>query len=515
MNLAKKKTVAFSKQSVTFAIIILLFCFGCHKDIEKKPNILFCISDDQSYIHTSIQGTQEISTPNFDKVAKNGILFNNAYCNASSCAPSRASILTGRNIWELEEGGLLFGALRKKYITFSHLLKQHGYYTGFTGKGYDPANSKDEPYHARPIAEAFNQLTMDSPEGIFNVDYSGNFDVFLSKRDKNKPFFFWYGGIEPHRVYKRGIGENSGKDISKIEVPGFLPNNELVRKDIADYYFEIEWFDTHLGRMINALEEIGELNNTIIIVTSDNGMPFPRAKTTCYDYGTHMPLAICWGNRIKKEVKVDDFISFIDLAPTLLDAAGIGIPEEMTGKSFLDVLMANKNGLVDSSRNRVFTALERHTYCRPGGMPYPIRTIRKNNWLYIVNFEPERWPAGDSDFRSPHQGFYGDIDAGPTREYIINNKDEPDVKYYYDLSVSKRPGEELYNVKNDPYQLNNLATETEYTDLCKNLRKELFDYLEQTSDPRMEGLSPWDNYPYYFNGYEKKHLKPIEMRDLE
>ncbi|MGC9341540.1 MAG: sulfatase family protein [Bacteroidales bacterium] len=515
MNFDFKKPLALSKLSFTFAITILLLCIGCQESIEKRPNILFCISDDQSYIHTSIQGTEEISTPNFDRVASSGILFNNAYCNASSCAPSRASILTGRNIWELKEGGLLFGALRKKYITFSHLLKQNGYFTGFTGKGYGPANTKDEPYHTTPIAQAFNELTMDSPDGISNIDYSGNFDIFLSKKDKNKPFFFWYGGIEPHRGYKRGIGTSSGKDISKIEAPGFLPDNEVVRNDIADYYFEIEWFDTHLGRMINALEEIGELNNTIIIITSDNGMPFPRSKTTCYDYGTHMPLAICWRNKIKNAVEVDDFISFTDFAPTILDAAGIGFPEEMTGRSFLDVLLANKSGRIDSERNRVFTALERHTYCRPGGMPYPIRTIRKNDWLYIVNFEPERWPAGNSDFRSPHQGFYGDIDAGPTREYLIANQDEPIAKYYYELSISKRPEEELYNVKSDPFQLNNLALDTEYTNLCKDLRKELFEYLKKTNDPRMKGLSPWDNYPYYYKGFERRHLKPIDKRDME
>lgn len=515
MNLAFKKPKALFKLSFTFTLTILLFCNGCQTKIEKRPNILFCISDDQSYIHTSIQGTKEISTPNFDRVANSGILFQNAYCNASSCAPSRASILTGKNIWELEEGGLLFGALHKKYSSFTHLLIQSGYNTGFTGKGYGPANNRDEPYHTRPIAAPFNELTINSPEGISNINYSSNFDAFLSQRDKNKPFFFWYGGIEPHRGYKSGIGVESGKDISRIEVPGFLPDNDLVRSDIADYYVEIEWFDTHLGHMIKTLEEHGELDNTIIIVTSDNGMPFPRSKTTCYDYGTHMPLAICWGNKIQGGLKVDDFFSFTDFAPTILDAAEIGIPKEMTGKSFLDVLLANKSGRVDSDRNRVFTALERHTYCRPGGMPYPIRTIRKDDWLYIVNFEPERWPAGDSDFYSPHQGFYGDIDAGPTREYLIANKDEPFVKYYYDLSVSKHPEEELYNVKSDPFQLNNLASKVKYAGLCKELRAELFAYLEKTNDPRMDGLSPWDNYPYYFNGFEKRHLKPFDERDNE
>jgi len=308
------------KYGPTFLLIALLLLFaGCQtkiaEKVEKRPNILFCISDDQSYLHTSIQGTKELHTPNFDRVANGGILFNNAYCNASSCAPSRAAIITGKNIWELEEGGLLFGGLPKKYVSFSHLLRQHGYVTGLTGKGYGPANVKDEPYHNEPIADAFNDIVLNAPEGIANTDYASNFDAFFVQRDKEKPFFFWYGAKEPHRAYKAGIGAESGKDISKIQVPEFLPDNEVVRNDIADYYFEIEWFDTLLGRMIKTLEDAGELDNTIIIVTADNGMPFPRAKTTSYDFGTHMPLAICWGNKVKAGAKIDDFISLLISPP--------------------------------------------------------------------------------------------------------------------------------------------------------------------------------------------------------
>jgi uncharacterized sulfatase len=481
---------------------------------QKRPNILFCISDDQSYKHISLKGVKELSTPNIDSIAKNGILFQNAYCNVASCAPSRANILTGKNIWELEEGGVLFGGLKTKFKTFPNLLAQNGYATGYTGKGYLPAN-KEAPYHTQPIAVNYSRIKMKAPKGISKIDYSANFKDFLSKKEKEKPFFFWYGGREPHRGYKKGIGANSGKDISKIQVPGFLPHNKVVQSDIADYYFEIEWFDSHIGRMIKTLEERGELENTIIITTADNGMPFPRAKATSYDYGTHLPLAILWGNKIKGSQKVEDFISFTDFAPTLLEAAGIEIPKEMTGNSFLDVIISNKSGQVDATRNRVFTAQERHTYCRPDGMPYPVRTIRKEDWLYIVNFEPGRWPGGNSDFLASHQGFYGDIDAGPTRTYLITNKDDASVKYYYDLAVAKRPDAELYNVKEDPFQLNNLMSEAKYSDLCKELKKELFAYLKETNDPRMEGLSPWDNYPFYSEGFDKRYLKPIGKRDID
>lgn len=510
--LYNKKVYLFYWFAKIGLICLLIVTTCCQTKAQNKPNILFCIADDVSFMHTSIQGTAELSTPNFDRVANSGVLFNNAYCNVSSCAPSRASILTGKNSWELEEGGLLFGGLPKKFPTFSSLLKRNGYATGYSGKGYMPAN-KIEPYQTEPLAEEYNNIKNKVPQFISNKDYAGNFKDFLSKKNKDEPFFFWYGSHEAHRAYNPGIGVKSCKDISKIKVPEFLPDNDLVRRDLADYFYEIEWFDSHLGKMIKDLEEAGELENTIIIVTADNGMPFPRAKSTCYDYGTHMPLAICWGDKIKPGAKIDDFISFIDFAPTLLEAVGIEIPEGTTGKSFLDILFSGKSGQIDAKRDRVFTALERHTYCRPDGLPYPIRTIRKGDWLYMVNFEPDRWPSGNDDFASPHQGFYGDIDSGPTRTYLIDNKDNPAVKYYSDLSLNKRPEVELYNVKVDPYQLNNLASEEKYVELSKALKAELFAYLKETNDPRIKGESPWDNYPYYFKGFEEKHLLPIGKRD--
>ena len=177
-------------------------------------------------------------------------------------------------------------------------------------------------------------------------------------------------------------------------MPAFLPDNSETRSDIADYLFEIEWFDKHLVNMIALLEEKGELENTIIIVTSDNGMPFPRAKANLYEYGTHMPLAIMWGNKIKAGRTVDDFIGAIDFAPTILDLAGIEIPDGVTGKSFRNILESEKEGMIDNKRDKIVTAIERHTYCRPGGLPYPVRAIRKGNWTYLMNFEPDRYPAG-------------------------------------------------------------------------------------------------------------------------
>jgi N-sulfoglucosamine sulfohydrolase len=490
---------------------------GCeNENPADQLNILFCISDDQSWIHTSIMGAPQIKTPGFDRVATEGILFNNAYCSAPSCAPSRASILSGRHIYDIKEGGLLFGGIPKDIDLFTDLLKKNGYDIGYTAKGYGPGKMDGEDFWNEEdiLGKEYSKYEMKAPEEIGEIDYAKNFKKFLKDNKKSgNPFFFWYGGFEPHRGYKEGIGKLNGINPDSVSVPAFLPDNSKIRTDIADYIFEIEWFDNHLVRMITLLEELGEIDNTLIIVTSDNGMPFPRAKANLYEYGTHMPLAVMWGNKIKGGRIIEDFIGAFDFAPTILDLAGIEIPEPVTGRSFRDILESSEEGLIDPGRNKIVTAIERHTYCRPGGLPYPSRAIRKGNWTYIMNFEPDRYPAGHPKFLAAHGKIYGDVDGGISKEYMIANKHMPDVRELFELGFGQRPMEELYDISMDPFQINNLAEDTAYADIKKELKKEMFKYLKQTNDPRMNNESPWDNYPYYFDEYDDRALLPVEQRD--
>ena len=482
----------------------------------ERPNILFCISDDQSWIHTSFTGAPQLNTPAFDRIAREGIFFSNAYCSAPSCAPSRASILTGRHIYDLKEGGLLFGGIPKEMELFTDLLAKNGYRVGYTGKGYGPGNMNDDQYwkEADILGTEYWEEEMDVPIEIMELDYTRSFKVFMEENEKSdKPFFFWYGGLEPHRPFYEGIGAENGIDPDSVIVPDFLPDNSETRTDIADYLFEIEWFDRHLDAMMKLLEEKGELENTLIIVTSDNGMAFPRAKATLYEYGTHMPLAIMWGDKIKGGRVVEDFTVASDFAPTILDLAGVEIPEAVTGKSLRKILESSEDGMIDPERDKVVTAIERHTYCRPGGLPYPSRAIRKGNWTYIINFEPERYPAGHPKFMSITGQVYGDVDAGLSRKYILENKDDPMVNKLFELSFGKRPGEELYDISNDHYQMNNLADDQAYAKIKEELRKELLEYLAETNDPRMNNESPWDNYPFYADGYEHRALLPAHERD--
>ncbi len=483
-------------------------CIVGQEPKPKRPNILFCISDDQSWIHTSVAGDPVVKTPHFDRIAKEGLLFTNSFTACPSCSPSRAAILTGQDFWRLEEGGLLFGRLRKDFPIYTKLLTDAGYAVGQVGKGYGPAHQEFDFTWQSPCGESWDveqELEeQEEEEGIEMIDYAAGFSQFMEAKKKDQPFCFWYGGYEPHRDFVYGSGQKAGLDPKKVNVPPFLPDSEEIRNDISDYLYEIEHFDKHLGKMLQTLETHGELDNTIIIVTSDNGMPFPRAKATAYNYGTHMPLAIRWGKGIKNPGRIiEDFVNHIDFAPTFLEMAGLKAPHNMTGKSLLPIFNSTSEGLVDKNRTMTVTGLERHVWARPEGKPYPTRAIYTKDFVYIRNYEPDRWPMGNPDFVASHQGLYGDIDAGPTKSYMLKHQNNKKVNTLFEMSFGKRPLEELYK-RDDPEQLNNLANDPKYQSIKKNLSQRLISYQKQTNDPRVEGKSLWDDYPFYA---DKKYLK--------
>lgn len=458
----------------------------------KKPNILFCIADDWSWPHASIYGDKVVNTPAFDRVAKMGCLFTQSFCAAPQCAPNRASILTGRNIWQNEEAGTHSSIFPGKLVVYPDMLENNGYTIGSTGKTWGPGNYELGGWERNPAGPSINkhQYEDGTPQGIRNNDYAANFIEFIEQWDKESPFYFWYGSSEPHRGYKKGIGIEQGKNPDDVVVPDFFPDTPEVRSDILDYAVEVEWFDQHLGRILDHLEEIGELDNTLIIATSDNGMPFPRAKANLYEYGIHMPLAVCWPEKIKSGRTIDDPISFIDFAPTMLDAAGIEKHPDMTGSSFLDILTSDKEGHVDSNRKHILTGRERHSNSRYDNWGYPARAIRTDEYLYIWNIKPERWPAGTPPW-------YHDIDACPTMDYLMENRFNEEIAHYLKLATAKRPEEELFNIKEDPHCLKNLAEDDKYTEVKDKLVKQLKSELAEQGDPRMLG------YGYVFESYPR------------
>ncbi|WP_200978974.1 sulfatase [Echinicola sp. 20G] len=470
--------------------------------VKQVPNILFAIMDDVTYMHMGAYGCDWVKTPNFDKIAAEGILFNNAYTPNAKCAPSRSNILTGRNSWQLEEAANHWPYFPAKFKTFAEVLDEHGYHVGYTGKGWAPGVAKHEDGSPRNLlVHNYSQLKTTPPTPqISNVDYAANFEAFLKEKNDDEPFFFWYGGLEPHRGYEYGSGiDKGGKSLSDVgddQVFSFWPSKDSVKTDLLDYAYEIEYFDKQLGKMLDELEKRGELENTVIVVTSDNGMPFPRIKGQEYEYSNHLPLAVRWGDGISSiGRKIDDFISFIDFAPTFLELAGIKEKESgmknITGNSFTDILYSSKSKQVDPKRDHVLIGKERHDVGRPEDQGYPIRGIVKGDLLYLQNFEPDRWPAGN-----PETG-YLNTDGGATKTVCLNSIYNESTLQYWAWSFGKRASEELYNIKEDPDCIHNLVDNSGFKKEKETLKKELFKELKAQSDPRMYGKgNVFDEYKY-------------------
>ena len=487
-----KKSKAFLSVTSIFAIFVARFDAA-----ESRPNILFCISDDQSYAHAGANGDPVVKTPGFDRVAREGLRFIHAFCDAPTCGPSRSAILTGQPIWRLEEAGNIHSTLPAKFATYTKLLEDAGYAIGFTGKGWSPGRLEAGGRTVNPAGPQFEGKKLKAPfKGITKKDYAANFDDFLAQVSEDQPFCFWLGTHEPHRGFENGAGRRTGKDPAKVVVPPIFPDHPIVRNDILDYYVEIEHFDRMVTRAIKTLEAVGQLENTIVVVTSDHGMPFPRAKASLYDDGARVPLAIRWSKGIRNSGRVvNSFVNLSDLAPTFLEAASLRPPQMMTAISLMDVF-ANK---LKADRASAYIAMERHDGCRKGGKGFPCRAIRTKDFLYVKNHEPDRWPAGnpDREFCARYIPF-GEVDSSPTKTLIMDNKDKSAFKRFYDLAFAKRPGEELYSIKSDPGQLVNLAGNPEFAGMQKKMRSQLQKHLIKTKDPRALGLdAPWDYYPYY------------------
>lgn len=474
---------------VLFLVLVPGTFWGQESAVSNtRPNILFCLSDDQSYPHMGAYGEPVLKTPVFDRIAREGVLFTQAYCAAPSCTPSRSAIITGQDIWRLGEGGQLFGTLSAKHATYTDLLAEAGYRVGYSRKGWGPGRVNEGGRKTNPAGP--NKYK--------------RFEDFMKEVPEGKPWCFWFGSQDPHRGYRKGSGIQSGMDPTKVRVPGVFPDTPEVRSDICDYFLEIQRFDSKVGEMLKLIEAQGQLDDTIIVVTSDNGMPFPRAKANLYDLGARMPLAISWPKNVPGGRAVDDFVSLIDLAPTFLEAAGLKPPKQMNGKSLMPILTSCKSGKVVEGRDYIVTGRERHAWCRIDGKGYPARMIRTKDFLYIRNYEPDRWPAGIFRIKT-NEGHYGDIDGSPTKDVLIQGEEK--WPRLFELSFGKRPAEELYDCRSDPDQVKNLASDPAYRLTLNQLSNQLNQYLRSTGDPRARnGRIFWDDYPYY--GYNRWPVLP-------
>ena len=513
------------------------------EDVLKRPNIVFAFADDWGR-YASAYGKEEkgrgpnaiIKTPNFDRVAKDGVLFTNAFVTSPSCTPCRSSLLSGQYFFRTGMGAILSGAKWDPNIpSFPLLLKDSGYHIGQTYKVWSPGTPNDAPYGERKYeyesaGRKFNQFSqnvtkmmddggksMTEAKQVLYDEVSGNFESFLKAREKkDQPFCYWFGPTNVHRKWTKGSGKRLwglNPDDLKGAMPEFLPDVPIVREDFTDYLGEAMAFDTALGLLLNKLEAIGELHNTIVVVSGDHGVPgFTHGKTNLYDFGTHVPLAISWPARAPGGRVVKDFVNLMDLAPTFLEAGITKIPDVMTGKSLVNVLTSKLDGWVDSSRDFVVTGRERHVAtARAGNLPYPQRALRTKNFLYVRNFKPDRWPGGDplglGEGETPSEEAltedtrvtFADVDAGPTKAWLVLNRKNNSAQgpKYYHWAFGKRPGEELYDLREDPDQVKNLAGEKGYAEIQKRMSQRLMGILKDANDPRVMGDgSTFDKAPY-------------------
>lgn len=445
---------------------------------DQRPNILFVIADDWSFPHAGAYDDKVVKTPNFDKVAKAGVLFRASYCAAPTCTASRAGILTGQVIHRLAEGGNLNGFLPGRFRCYPDILEEAGYVVGQTGKPWSPGTLEGSGRTRNPAGPGYKDFT-----------------TFVNQLPKDKPFCFWFGSTNPHRPYEPGTGAKSGMKPEDVVVPGFLPDTPEVRSDILDYYYEVQLFDQQLGELLDTLEKSGRADNTIVVVTSDNGMPFPRSKANIYDISCHMPLAIRWPSKVNGGRTVSEFVSHTDFAPTFLEAAGLKPPADMTGKSLLGVLTKGES----PGRDAIYLERERHANVRPNNMSYPMRGVRTKDFHYIRNFFPDRWPAGNPPSPGAQGIGFGDIDFSPTKQLVVTGKESPTIRKFYALAVEKRPEEELYDLRKDPWQLENVAAKPEYAVARARMRGMLDRWMKETGDPRSADPKDrrWDDYEYF------------------
>ncbi len=486
--------MSYMKFQTLFCFIVVVTQWACAS--SQPPNILVAVADDWSFGHAGAYGSRWVNTPAFDRIAKSGVLFTRAYTPNAKCSPSRAAMLTGRNPWLLGAAGNHNSIFPPSFQTYPEALAKHGYFVGMTAKGWSPGIALDASGNARNMAGIpFDTERLNPPtSGIFPNDYAANFAKFLKAAPPGQPWCFWYGSAEPHRDYEFGSGiTKGGKDLSDIDrVPGYWPDNPAVRKDMLDYALEVEHFDLHLGRMLDQLAAAGMLENTLVIVTSDNGMPFPRIKGHTYEQSNHIPLAASWPAGIKNPDRIDSsLISLIDLAPTFLELAGLSRGATkmapFSGRSLVDLFAAIPT---HPPRDHVLLGRERNDVGRPLDQGYPVRGIVHDQWLFLHNFESDRWPSGN-----PETG-YMDTDGSPTKTEVLKSRTTGETRFWQSC-FGKRPKEELYDIFRDPDCLRNLASDPEWSPNAHSLKQSLFKNLTSQEDPRIIGHDDqFDTYPY-------------------
>ena len=417
---------------------------------QPKPNILVFVADDAG-MDFGCYGNRNIKTPNIDRLAAEGLRFEKAFLTSPQSSPSRTSMMTGKFAHTIGTEDL-HTPIDDQTLMLPHFLRQAGYFTGSMLKTHWGENG-DKQFD-RMIKAGYDQQNM-------TEESYRNYEQFINDSCDN-PFFLWVGFSDPHRGYNRNTCPQVNSPETTI-IPPFLVDGPDTRRDMADYYDEISRLDANIGRMLTILEKSGKADNTIIIFLSDNGMPFPRCKGTLYDTGIQTPLIFVWKGRINPAgVHSNGLVSTIDLAPTLLDIAGIPEQQDMYGKTFKDILFDS------GKRGRDFIFAERNWH----DTDEYIRCVRTETHKLIYN----------AYYELPH-GTPIDLSTSPSW-YELKKKQKQGLltPEQARLFAAPRPMVEIYDLAEDRYELNNVADEQRHYDEGVKLARLLTKWQSETGD---------------------------------
>ena len=453
--------------------------------VPQKPSILFILGDNWRWPTAGALGDPMARTPAFDRIAHKGVVFTHTFNPAPSCSSTRASLLTGRYPHELGERASLWSAFPKDTPVVTQLLREAGYDIGYNGKAWGPGNIAISGWKENPVGPKY-----------------ADFAAFHARHRAAQPFFFWIGNTDTatrgHKLDFTALATHAGLDPAALVVTPGLPDCPEVRLDLLNYYGGVMKLDEEAARAIALLEKSGELDNTVVVYTGDNGWQMPRGLGNCYDMGSRVPLAICWGKRLTAGRTVDDFVNLGDLGPTFLELAGLTPPSVMTMHSLKNLLLGEPDSFC---RDAVFIERERHANVRTNNFSYPVRAVRTRDFLYLRNLRPGRWPAGDPDVFFIHGRPFGDVDTTRTKDFLLAHQDDPAYAKYIALIFGKRPAEELYEVRSDPNQFTNVISQSTNAAVLNQLRARVEEWMKRTRDPRLDPVyDGFDTFPYYGKG---------------
>jgi arylsulfatase A-like enzyme len=500
-------------------------------------NILFVFADDWGRYASCYRGldgrpgiNDVVETPAVDRLAREGVVFRNAFVNSPSCTPCRSSLLSGRYFFNCGRGAILQGAVWDDAIpTFPLELEKAGYRIGKSFKVWSPGRPADQPFggqkHAyekagrlsNNFSESATRMVADGKtvaeaRAAILAEVRGNFEAFLADGAGATPWLYFLGTTTTHRTWVKGSGQALwGIDPARLQgkLPAFLPDVPEIREDVADYLGEVQAVDASLGVLLERLAAAGQLDRTLVVVSGDHGMPgVPAGKCDLYDHGTRVALVARVPGGTPGRV-VDDFVSLPDLAPTFMAVGGVAPPTGIAGRSILPLLESDRSGQIDPERTWVITGRERHVAAaRDGNLPYPMRALRTADHLYIRNFAPDRLPMGSSGgvtgstapdaatLESDTFAAFADMDASPTKAWLVAHRDDPLWSWLYSFAFAERPAEQLYDLRTDPDQLTNVADRPEYAAAKADLSRRLTAILEQAGDPRLAADVPFEQPPF-------------------